>query len=120
MNAAAPMADSTLAKLIAYPIRAVVRETPSLLIASLTFRKPLGAKVDALAILATEIPRERVADFDWMAYGIEEAEGPLRTWVYRLRVRKRAVDGNALAIGDLAAVSTTPTVHLDSPAGGLS
>lgn len=102
MTTATPMTESTLAKLIAYPIRHTVRETPSLLVASLTFRKPLGAKVDALAILTTLIPRERVADFDWLAYGIEESEGAGRTHVYRLRVKKRAVDGNALAIGQLA------------------
>ncbi len=115
------MTDSTLAKLIAYPIDTVIRETPSLLIARLTFRKPLAAPLDALAILATEIPRERVADFDWLAYGIEESEGPKRTWVYRIRVKKRAVDGNALAIGDVALALVSTTHHHTAPQpGGVS
>lgn len=82
----------TIAHLIPYHVDARVTETPSRLVASINFRKPLGHPQDALAILTTLLPRERVADFDWLAAGVEDGgEGRRRTHVYYLRVPKKVV-----------------------------
>lgn len=100
-----------VAHLIPYPVDARVDETASLLVASINFRKRLGHPQDAVAILATLLPNERVADFDWLRAGVEDGgPGKHRTWVYYLRVPKKVV----------ANCSTTTHTQTAPGLGGLS
>ncbi len=95
---------ATLATLLLCPVKQRIILTPSLLVATLNFRKRLGHPNDAVAILADVIGRERVAAFDWLGAGVEDGgEGAGETWVYFLRVPRKLVVESAPRLVDAVA-----------------
>lgn len=93
------MAD--LDHLVPFPVSCTMRETPSLLVATINFYKKLPCDQDAVAMLTSLLPREALADFDWMRAGVSDGgEGAGRTWKYYLRVPRKIVEASgALSLG---------------------